>query len=139
MTNRCFWKTVKRFLNNKGDHGQQMIILEENDKIHENSTNIAKIFNDYFVSIVEITTGKPPPFHQEKVNISEVLDIYSMHPSIQQIKSKFSNKMPFLIPFTSEEELYDIISSVDTTKSTGYDRIPAKLIQMSAGVCWCHN
>ena len=32
MTNRCFWKTVKPFLNSKGDHGQQTIILEENDK-----------------------------------------------------------------------------------------------------------
>ena len=42
--------------------------------------------------------------------------------------------MPFSIPFASEEEVYDIISSVDTTKGAGYDTIPAKLIQMSAGV-----
>ena len=66
MTNRCFWKTVKPFLNSKGDHGQQTIILEENDKIHENPTNIPDIFNDYFVKIVETTTGKPPPSYQEK-------------------------------------------------------------------------
>ena len=109
-------------------------ILEENDKIHENPTSIAKIFNDYFVNIVEITTGKPPPSHQEKVSISEVLGRYSMHPSIQQIKSKFSNKMPFSVPFASEEEVYSVISSVDRTKGTGYDTIPTKLIQMSAGV-----
>ena len=32
MTNRCFWKTVKPFLNSKGDHGQQTIILEEMTK-----------------------------------------------------------------------------------------------------------
>ena len=38
MTNQCFWKTVKPFLNRKGNHGQQTIILEENDKIHENPT-----------------------------------------------------------------------------------------------------
>ena len=95
MTNRCFWKTVTPFLNSKGDHGQQTIILEENDKIHENPTNIADIFNDYFVNIAEITTGKPPPSYQEKVNIPEVLDRYSTHPSIQQIKSKFSDRMPF--------------------------------------------
>ena len=134
MTDRCFWKTVKPFLNSKGNHGQQTIILEENNKIHENPTNIAEIFNNCFVNIVEITTGKPPPSHQEKVNISEVLDRYSTHPSIWQIKSKFSNKMPFSIPFASEEEVYDIISSIDTTKGAGYDKIPAKLIQMSAGV-----
>ena len=54
MTNRCFWKTVKPFLNSKGDHGQQTVTSEENDKIHENPTNIAEILNDYFVNIVEI-------------------------------------------------------------------------------------
>ena len=57
-----------------------------------------------------------------------------MHPSMQRIKSKFSDRMPFSIPFTSEEEVYDIISSADTTESVGYDTIPAKLIQMSTGV-----
>ena len=118
MTNRCFWKTVKSFLNSKADHGQQTIILEENDKIHENPKNIAEIFNDYFVNIAEITTGKPPLSYQEKVNVPE--DRYSMHPSIQQITSKFSERMPLSIPFT--------------TKGAGYDTIPAKLIQMSAGV-----
>ena len=35
MTNHCFWKTVKPFLNSEGDHGQQTINLEENDKIHK--------------------------------------------------------------------------------------------------------
>ena len=38
MTNRCFWKTVKPSLNSEGDHGQNTIISEENDKIHENAT-----------------------------------------------------------------------------------------------------
>ena len=104
MTNRCFWKTVKPFLNSKEDHGQQTIILEENDKIHDNPTNIAEIFNDYFVNIIEITTGKPPPSYQEKVNIPEVLDKYSTHPSIQQIKSKFSDRMP--LPIRHSENKY---------------------------------
>ena len=72
MTNHCFWKTVKPFLNSEGDHGQQTINLEENDKIHKTPKNIAEIFNDYFVNIVETTTGKPPPSYQEKVNIPEV-------------------------------------------------------------------
>ena len=36
--------------------------------------------------------------------------------------------------YTTEEEVYNIISSVDITKGTGYDTIPAKLIQMFAGV-----
>ena len=42
--------------------------------------------------------------------------------------------MPLSIPFAREEEVYDMISSVDNTKGAGYDTIPAKLIQMSAGV-----
>ena len=113
MTNRCFWNTVKPLLNSRGDHGQRTIILEQNNKIHENPTNIAEIFNDYFANIVETTTGTPSPSYQEKFNIPEVLDRYSTHPSIQQIKFKFSDKMPFSIPFASEEEVYDIISSVD--------------------------
>ena len=42
--------------------------------------------------------------------------------------------MPFSILFASEEEVFDIISSVDTAKGAAYDTIPAKLIQMSADV-----
>ena len=78
-----------------------------------------------------ILSTKLPPSYQEKVNIHEILDRYSTHPSIQQIKSKFSDRMPFSIPYASEKYT---ISSVDTTKGEGYDTIPAKLIQMSAGV-----
>ena len=37
--------------------------------------------------------------------------------------------MPLSIPFASEEEVYDIISSLDTTNGADYDTIPAKLIQ----------
>ena len=42
MTNRCVWKTVEPFLNSKGDYGQQTIILEENDKIHESPQILLK-------------------------------------------------------------------------------------------------
>ena len=78
------------------------------------------------------TVKIPSPSFQEKVNIPEVSDRYSTHPSIQQIKSKFSDRIPFSILFASEEEVYDMISSVDTTKGADYDRT-------YSNVCWCHN
>ena len=92
---------------------------------------LTELFNDYFVSIVETTTGKPPPSCKEKVKIPEAR--HSKHPRIQQIRYKFSDRMPFLIPFASGEDVYDI-SSVDTIKGAGYDTIPAKLIKISTGV-----
>lgn len=48
---RKFWKTFKPFLHTKSAMSANDIVLQENDEMIKERTNVAKIFNDYFVTI----------------------------------------------------------------------------------------
>ena len=48
--NRTFWKTVKPFLSEKSKKASKITLIE-NEKIVSEDKKIAKIFNDYFISI----------------------------------------------------------------------------------------
>ena len=48
--NRTFWKTVKPFLSEKSKKASKITLIE-NEKIVSEDKEIAKIFNDYFISI----------------------------------------------------------------------------------------
>ena len=61
MSNKTFWKTIKPFLGSRKSQNHDSIILEENGTIYENKQDVTEILNDYFVNIVEVATGKPPP------------------------------------------------------------------------------
>ena len=43
-----FWPTIKPFLSNKGNICNKDIILEENDKIINDQTEVATSFNNFF-------------------------------------------------------------------------------------------
>jgi hypothetical protein len=46
-----FWPTIKPFLTNKGSHFENNIILCNNDEIINNQSDVAEIFNNYFVNV----------------------------------------------------------------------------------------
>ena len=50
--NKKFWQTVKPLFSNKVK-SKTTIKLVENDKMIDDETKIAKIFNEYFVNIVK--------------------------------------------------------------------------------------
>ena len=59
LDNRMFWQNVKTLSSNK-IKAKPTVRLTENDKMIDNKTKIAKIFNKYFVNIVKnlgILTG----------------------------------------------------------------------------------
>ena len=102
------------------------IFLEENGTTHENKQEVTEILNDYFVNIVEIATGRPP-FSQNFTGVSEILDKHKNHPSIIKIKCSQTQREEFTIPLATENDICDILKSLNTPKGTGFDKIPAKL------------
>ena len=46
-----FWSIIKPFLTNKGSHFENNIILCNNDEIINNQSDVAEIFNNYFVNV----------------------------------------------------------------------------------------
>ena len=145
MTNKLFWNTVKPLLTNKGNFAGGKIVLEENDILIHDEKILVEIFNDYYINIVENTTNSPPvsigdPMNQKKdfSTVENIIKDYQNHPSIIRINHNIFEKHSFSLPKTNKEEINKIIKSLDITKATGPDDIPAKIIKLAADVVDAH-
>ena len=130
------YKTIKPFVTNKGTHGNEEYILEENGELIRDPIKVSAIFNEYYTNIVEIATGNPPvdiPLSGNNDVIDDILSYYQDHSSIKAIKEKHAGKN-FNISPPSEEDIVDIIEKLNDKKATGIDKTSAKLIKMSKDV-----
>ena len=132
-----FWDAIKPFITDKGTHGNDEYVLEENGKLVKEPEEISEIFNHYYTNIVEHATGNPPvtiPITSGTSDIiDDILSYYENHASVLAIKEKCMN-LSFELPHASEETINEIIISLNTKKSTGIDDIPPKLVKISADI-----
>ena len=132
-----FWETIKSFVTDKGGHGNEEYVLEEDGNLIKDPEKVSTIFIDYFTNIVEHATGNPPgniPLTSETSDIiDDILGYYESHASVLSIKEKSTN-LSFKLPLAQEEEIFDIIKLIDIKKATGVDDLPPKIIKMSADV-----
>ena len=133
-----FYKIIKPYMTNKGALSSNDIILFENNTYITNDNEIAKIFNDYYINIVEYTTGaKPDSFSDYGKVISEkhilkILNRYKNHSSICNIKSNFSYTKRFKFIPVTETEVLNILKKLKPKKSVGIDTIPPLIVRESA-------
>ena len=91
-TNKSFWKFIKPFLTNKGFIGNNDITLIHKNKIISDEKQLTKLFNSYYINIVEKSSGtKRKTFgtNFENTSVQSVRDIvnsYKNHPSIIKMK-----------------------------------------------------
>ena len=81
VSNGAFLNLVKPFLSNKCGLAGTDISLVRNDKIVTDDHDICEIFNDYYINIVENTSGKKPssiananPIEDDRVIFRLILD-----------------------------------------------------------------
>ena len=92
MDNQDFWKLVKPFLSNKGGlEGSDISFVKEGEIITDNQ-NLATIFNDHYINIVEESSGtKPCSISDEFISLGDrasvtiILDKYKNHSSVKAI------------------------------------------------------
>ena len=60
MSKKAFWDLVKPFLSNKGVLAGTAISMIKDDKIVTDDHDLGEILNDYYINIVENTSGKKP-------------------------------------------------------------------------------
>ena len=91
MTNKKFWKMVTPFLSDKGTHDNHDIILDQNGELIKDNREISEIFYDFYMNIVEQTTGMKPSqdSFSKTDSVDEQLGIIieknKAHPSIQKV------------------------------------------------------
>ena len=136
MTNKTFWKTVRPFISNKGTHDNYDIILDENGKLIRDNGEVSQILNNFYVNIIEQTTGMKPSqdSFSKTDSVDEQLDIiiekYKEYPSIQKIKDNNPFLSHFSLPCATEDMILWILLSLNVTKGAGYDTLPPKVIRL---------
>ena len=137
-----FYDLIKPYLTNKGALCSNDITLLENNNLISDERELADIFNDYYINIVEYTSGKVPTNIADNLkpgtNCDEILDnivnTYKDHPSINRIKNMTTLKTKFSFIQTTEAEVLLLLKSVDCKKSVGIDLIPPQIIKDSAEI-----
>ena len=136
-----FWKTIRPFLNNKDGLNNEPLSLFENGELVIKNDRIAEIFYEYYINILkEITGNEPSSLPSSIESDNDLLDIYHIiekfkdHPSVTSIKESVDeNVKSEFIPAT-EADIFDRLLSVNAQKPGGYDKIPPKLVSLSADV-----
>ena len=142
MTNKDFWRVMKPALTNKGVISSDVIILEENGKLISDESELVEIFNNHYINIVESTTGSPPfslgspsDPNEDENTVREIITSYSNNPIILKIKeNRLLNLDAFSLPFATKGEINKIMKKINPAKSCGPDKIPPKIVKISADV-----
>ena len=132
MKNKTFWELWKPFFREKGSQYNQNITLIETKRLNIGKHKVANIFNKYFVNITK--TLNIPEWKPQKgltfQNLDIILDTFSRHPSVIQIKEK-TNEDVFSFRHVLPWETYRAILSVNQNKSTS-GTIPTKVLHSLA-------
>ncbi|MDP6888359.1 MAG: hypothetical protein QGG68_09375 [SAR324 cluster bacterium] len=143
MTNKKYWKLMRPFLSDKGSrYGTKITLKEQGGVLVSDEQQIAEIFNDQYVNIVEKTTGVPPVNVQNDgldvenimVTINKIVEKYKNHPSIKAIQENNHSLEPFHIPPPQLSDIQDILRNIDIKKSAGPGMIPPSLVKMCSKV-----
>ena len=142
VSNEAFWNTVKPFLTNKRFLTNENITIKHKDKIVTDNSKLAHLFiNDHYINIVESTSGIPPENignpeckSDDHLTVAKIIKHYKNHPSIETINKICTKKETFDIPTATTEEINKIIKESDPKKATGLDKIPPKIVKLSANV-----
>lgn len=135
LAKKPFWTEINPYITNNGYHERADYMLLEENEIIRDKKQVADIFNNFYINIVESTTGKALP---EQVNgdentdiIAAIIDKYKNHQSITEIKER--HILPkFEIPLATDEDILDIMMKINVKAGSGHDKIPPKVIKSCA-------
>ena len=146
VNNKAFWNTVKPFLTNKGFLTNETIAIENKGKIATDKSKLVNLFNSHYGNIVQKTSGCSPEIEgnsENKTNdiatAQSIIRKYQTYPSILNIKSKNTVKNTFDNPAAAtSEQINKIIKDANAKKSTGPDKVPPKIVRLSANIIDSH-
>ena len=140
------WKLIKPFLTNKGFLENAEIMLTEKEKKKE----LVRIFNNHYINIVERSCGTNPTniakeqeIEDNKKAVEVICKSFANHESVKALKKKITAKNLTAgnshLPKVSAYDVEQLLRNIDSKKSTGIDKIPPKLIKLSAKATAINN
>ena len=119
-----FWKTIKPFMSNQ-ELSRGNIILRENDEIISNESEIAEIFNNFFISIADNIGISDEIDTSNEMFLQKILERHDQHPSIKAIKCRNHNchsNSEFSFVALSQEDAMKYLSNIFYLTYINYDQ-----------------
>ena len=145
VSNKALWNTVKPFLTNKGFLTNENISIKHKDKIATDNSKLAHLFNNHYINTVETTSGMPPENignpeckSDDHLTVEKIIEHYKNQRTIETINKICTKKENFDIPTATTQEINKIIKELDPKKARDLDKIPSKIVKMSANVIDSH-
>ena len=146
ISSKSFWNTVKPFLTNKGFITSEDITIKNNEELVTDKSELAEIFNTHYINIVEKSSGigpsvigNPNDSLEDSKTVKTIIEEYKNHPSIINIKKQVPHNIEmFHFQKPTVGEINKIIKSINPKKATGPDKIPPKIVKLSANVIDSH-
>ena len=140
IDNKIFWKLVKPLFSDKAVTTESITLVEKDD-IFQNENIVAEKFNDFFSNAVksldiEINNNLLTDNLNETDPILKAIKKYSNHPSILKINEYFVNgrQNHFSFKHTTMETVYNEIMSLNLSKASPKDSIPARIIKENCDI-----
>ena len=95
---------------------------------------MTKVFNEYFAEIADgigFSNPIPDDYIDDEV-FSCYVSKYSKHPTVVAINSLNSVHGTFSFSSVTSNDIYKLLMNINSKKSTGYDNIPARLLNIGA-------
>ena len=130
-------------MSNKGCHNNSNLNLLENGVIIRDELKIANTFNDFYVNIVQIISGKSigsislidsSKPHDSDDEIESIIEKYKEHPSIELIKVNLPKPHTSAFGKASKDGISKIIKGLNSTTATGIDTISPKLVKIAGDI-----
>ena len=112
-------------------------------KNKDDEEELVEIFNNYYINVVEKTSGKPVEnsFKNCDDNFKAVFKIikkYEKHQSILEIRKNLKLTETFEIPKAEVSDVNNLLKNINIKKATGPETIPPKLVKLSANILDSH-
>ena len=134
--NKQFWKTVKPLFSNK-IHGTPCITLLEDNVVVSDDTNVAEIFNEYFVDIAKGLgiAKKQDPTNMDgssEDTLQTTIERFRCHSSVAKIGATVCCLQLFSFRQITIQEMFDQLIKLDPKKATPQEAIPPKILRENA-------
>ena len=135
VENKKFWQTIKPFITNKSGISNNNIMIIENDSLVTDDKKLATVFNDYYINIIEKSSGIKQNFinygnvKNKKEIVENIVKNFENHPSIIKIKESNTDTDLFHFKEIDENAIKMLFLDLNTKTSTGEDKIPTKLVK----------
>ena len=124
---KSFYKTIRPLINTKAVSSYPTQLMEENE--------LANIMNSYFTNIA-VHIGEPVNENDltlsDEEYITKCIDKYQEHESVCKIREKCTDMAQFSFRKVEMKDIEKLFRNIDTSKATGFDLIPSKILKLSA-------